>query len=341
MRGFWTIVKICIALAFLAVISTEHPFDVSTFTGHSQKMTGLSEKSTITPMGTEDIDTEAEAAVLMDADTGNVLWERNAQEPLPPASMSKMMTMYLVLESLENGEFDLEDHVEISENAAGTGGASIYLRENSSMEVADLFQAMSLASANDAAVALAEHTAGSEDNFIERMNEKADEFGLSAHANFMNASGLPHENLEFESRMTARDTAIVGYHLLADYPNITELTEQPSFTLSYENQEWANTNALIASEDAEDVEMGAEQVELDVEFESEDLLAGVDGLKTGYTRMGGYSFIGTAEQQDQRLIAVVMRTDSAEERFKETQKILKAGFDFVNEESLMAGDPRE
>ncbi|AXF54975.1 D-alanyl-D-alanine carboxypeptidase family protein [Salicibibacter kimchii] len=290
----------------------------------SEKHVGLAEKI-ITPMGSDDVYINAEAVVLLDGDTGNVLWQKNANEPLPPASMSKVMTMYLILEALENEEMDIEDDVDISEVAAGTGGASIYLREGSVLSVADLFQATAIASANDASVALAEYAAGSEEAFIDRMNEKARELGLSQDAHFINASGLPHETLNFESRMTALDTALLGYHLLHDYPDIIDLTKQPTLSLSYRNQILPNTNELLESKDV-DANIDGADVDQRTSFPE------VDGLKTGYTRGAGYSFIGTSEQHGKRLIAVVMRTDSSEARFEETQKILKAGFEHVHED---------
>lgn len=307
------------------VLSSSQIMEESVTEQLSKKNVGLAEKSSITPMGFNDVQTEAEAAVLLDGDTGDVLWQKNANEPLPPASMSKVMTMYLILESLEDGDMDIEDEVGISDVAAATGGASIYLREGSVLSVADLFQAMAIVSANDASVALAEYADGSEEAFIERMNEKASEIGLSQDANFINASGLPHETFDYESRMTALDTALLGYHLLHDYPDIVHLTKQPTLSLSYRNQVLPSTNTLLKSE-----EVGFNIDEPDIYQHPPH--PEVDGLKTGYTRGAGYSFIGTSEQHGQRLIAVVMRTESDEARFEETQQILKAGFKHMHKD---------
>ncbi|QQK76143.1 D-alanyl-D-alanine carboxypeptidase [Salicibibacter cibarius] len=332
MRHFFrsTILVVILVVASLLLFSSEM-IQKTAMEDLSEKNVGLAERSVITPMGSEDVQTEAEAAVLLDGDTGNVLWQKNAYEPLPPASMSKVMTMYLILEALENEEMDIEDDVDISEVAEATGGASIYLREGSVLSVAELFQAMAIVSANDASVALAEYAAGSEEAFIERMNEKAGELGLSQDAHFINASGLPHETLDFESRMTALDTAVLGYHLIHDYPDIINLTKQPTLSLSYRNQVLPNTNELLASEEA-DADIDPPDVDQHLN------LPEVDGLKTGYTRGAGYSFIGTSEENGKRLIAVVMRADSVEGRFEETQEILKAGFEHVHKDLRAEGE---
>ncbi|QQK80004.1 D-alanyl-D-alanine carboxypeptidase [Salicibibacter cibi] len=323
MRHFFRVIILVAIFAASSLFLFSSQMIEETATELSEKNGGSVKRSLITPMGSNAVQTEAEAAILLDGDTGNVLWQKNATEPLPPASMSKVMTMYLILESLENEEMDVEDDVNISEVAEATGGASIYLQEGSVLSVADLFQAIAIVSANDASVALAEYVAGSEEAFIERMNEKARELGMSQDANFINASGMPHETFNYESKMTALDTALLGYHLLHDYPDIISLTKQPTLSLSYRNQVLPNTNELLASEEVETT-IDGKDIDQSSNFPE------VDGLKTGYTRGAGYSFIGTSEQHGKRLIAVVMRTDSVEDRFEETQKILKAGFEHVH-----------
>ncbi|EZH67458.1 hypothetical protein DH09_05885 [Bacillaceae bacterium JMAK1] len=322
----------------------------ATSEGLGNKYVSAYEKSTISKIPTSELaEVQAEAAIVVDVNTGQMLWQKNAREPFAPASMSKIMTMYLVLEAIEEGDVDREEVVTISEEAAETGGSTMFLQEGSEWTVSDLFVSMALASANDASVALAEHLASDEEGFVRKMNEKAVDFGLSSHANFVNSHGLPQPKTREESTLTAYDTALIGFHLIQDYPEVIELTQKPYFTLSFSNQQFYNTNQLLDRQ-VEIEEMNDSLHQLEDEDERQELeeqlllmdegLQGMDGLKTGYTNRAGYSFIGTAERGEQRLLSVVMKTDSNQSRFQATKTLLEAGFDYypVNRVAVNDGD---
>ncbi|GAJ99912.1 D-alanyl-D-alanine carboxypeptidase family protein [Geomicrobium sp. JCM 19055] len=340
--------RLTIALSLLLCVSLFMSNDVTaTSKGLGNKYVSAYEKSTISKIPTTELDeVQAEAAIVVDVNTGQLLWQKNAREPLAPASMSKIMTMYLVLEAIEDGEVNRDDVVTISEEAAETGGSTMFLQEGAEWTVKDLFVSMALASANDASVALAEHLASDEKSFVKKMNEKAVEFGLSSHANFVNSHGLPQPKTREESTLTAYDTALIGYHLIQDYPEVIELTEKPQFTLSFSNQQFYNTNQLLDRQ-VEIEQLNDSLQQLEDEEERQELedqlllmdegLQGMDGLKTGYTNRAGYSFIGTAERGGQRLLSVVMKTDSNRSRFQATETLLEAGLIIILQiESLRA-----
>jgi D-alanyl-D-alanine carboxypeptidase len=248
----------------------------------------------------------AQAALLIDASTGEVLYEKNTDTPLAVASMSKMMTEYLVLEQLHQGRLKWEDEVAITDYAANTDGVRIKLHAGEQVTVQDLYAAMLIPSANNAAVALAEHIAGSEEQFTARMNEKGQELGL-ANSNFINATGLTEGNQA--STMTAKDLAKLAQALLRDFPEVLETTSLPTYTLGFSGERIQSTNHMLLKQD------------LAVE--------GLDGLKTGYTNKAGYCFTGTASRDGRRFITVVMGTSDSDERFVETQKLFALGFHSV------------
>jgi D-alanyl-D-alanine carboxypeptidase len=248
----------------------------------------------------------AQAALLIDASTGEVLYEKNTDTPLATASMSKMMTEYLVLEQLHQGRLKWEDKVAITDYAANTDGVRIKLHAGEQVTVQDLYAAMLIPSANNAAVALAEHIAGSEEQFTARMNEKGLELGL-ANSDFINATGLTEGNQA--STMTAKDLAKLAQALLRDFPEVLETTSLPTYTLGFSGERIQSTNHMLLKQD------------LAVE--------GLDGLKTGYTNKAGYCFTGTASREGRRFITVVMGTSDSDERFVETQKLFALGFHSV------------
>ncbi|OPA73987.1 D-alanyl-D-alanine carboxypeptidase [Paenibacillus selenitireducens] len=248
----------------------------------------------------------AQAALLIDASTGEVFYEKNADTPLAAASMSKMMTEYLVLEQLHQGRLKWEDEVAITDYAANTDGVRIQLHAGEQVTVQDLYAAMLIPSANNAAVALAEHIAGSEAQFTARMNEKGQELGLE-NSNFINATGLTEGNQA--STMTAKDLSKLAQALLRDFPEVLETTSLPTYTLGFSGERIQSTNHMLLKQD------------LAVE--------GLDGLKTGYTNKAGYCFTGTASRDGRRFITVVMGTSDSDERFVETQKLFALGFHTV------------
>lgn len=266
----------------------------------------------------KDPNINAKSAVLMNADTGEILYQKNEDVPLAAASMSKMMTQYLVLEQIEAGLLDWKEQVVISSRSVDSGGVKIDVELGDTLSVRDLFIATTVASANNAAVALAEHIAGSEEGFTKLMNEKAIEMDLSNATHFVNATGLENEQLDdAETQMSALDVATLSYHLLNDFPEVLEMTSLSRYQLNYDDMVLYSTNEML-------------------ETYSPFYFEGVDGLKTGFTDEAGYCFAGTAQHGDTRLISVVMGTEDDEQRFIETKTLLSFGFNKFQLPSLRA-----
>jgi serine-type D-Ala-D-Ala carboxypeptidase (penicillin-binding protein 5/6) len=237
----------------------------------------------------------AESWFLMDADSGRVLVEHNADERLPPASLTKLMTAYLVERELDRGNISLEDIVPISEDAWRTGGSKMFIEVDTGVPVKDLLYGIIIASGNDASVAMAEHLAGGERPFADLMNQHATRLGLE-NTNFVNATGLPGE----EHYSSARDMALLAQHIIQDYPDHYAIYAEKEFT--YNDIRQPNRNRLLWRDPT------------------------VDGLKTGWTNEAGYGLVASAKRDDMRLISVVMGTESEEARAQETQKLLSYGF---------------
>lgn len=230
---------------------------------------------------------DAKSAILIERDTGKILYKKNADEKLPPASMTKIMTLLLIMEQLDQGKLKLDETIRISERAASMGGSQIFLEAGEEMSVEDLLKGIAVASGNDASVALAERIAGSEEAFVKRMNKKAKELNLK-HTHFENTTGLPAEN----HYSTAHDMAMMAKELLK-YESITDYTSiyEDYLRKGTEDEFWlVNTNKLVK------------------------FYPGVDGLKTGFTNKAKYCLTATAEKQGMRVIAVVMGADTPKER---------------------------
>jgi D-alanyl-D-alanine carboxypeptidase len=259
-----------------------------------------------------ELDLKVESAVLMDADTGKLLYLSNAQEPLPPASMSKMMTEVLVLDRLKAGQLSWRDQVVVSSYAANVGGAGMGLFAGQTITAKLLFDAMAIHSANDAAIALAEFIGGSEANFVMKMNEKAQKIGLSKDTHFANATGLSSIDLDSYSMaaadgdtvMTAKDVALLARYLIETHPEVLNVTKRVS-AAGGKNTDLQTTNEMLPGQ-----RFGTE---------------GNEGLKTGYTERAGYCFTGATVVDGRRYITVVMGTSSPEARFEETKKLLAYG----------------
>ncbi|WP_259391355.1 D-alanyl-D-alanine carboxypeptidase family protein [Paenibacillus sp. 1011MAR3C5] len=262
------------------------------------------------------------SAILIDATTGEVIFEKNANEPLPPASMSKMMTEILVLDAVARGEARWSDIATASSYAAAVPGARMGLIEGQEVSVRELFDAMTIHSANDAAVALAEHLADSEEAFVALMNKKAASIGLSHGAVFGNASGLSKSDIApyngsahaRDTLLTAKDTAVIAGHLIGKYPEVLAVTSRGSVSVSTQRQTLASTNLMLT----------------DKPF----AYPGNDGLKTGYTPAAGYCFTGTVKQDGTRLISVIMGADNIDSRFLETIKLYEYGFEVKGKSGL-------
>jgi len=242
------------------------------------------------------LDIKAKSAVLMEASTGKILFEQNSHERLRPASVTKVMTMLLIMEALDSNKISLDDMVVCSEYAASMGGSQIYLEPGEQMSVHDLLKAIAVASANDASVAMAEHISGSEQAFVAAMNEKAKQLGMN-DTNFVNCNGLDTDG----HYTSAYDLAIVSRELLK-HPKIFDYTT--IWTDSLRNGEWslANTNKLIR------------------------FYTGANGLKTGSTSKALYCLSATAKRDDMQLIATVMASPTSKDRFADATKLLDFGF---------------
>ncbi len=281
-----------------------------------------------------DLNLEVSSAILMEASTGEILYEINADEALPPASMAKMMTEYLVLESIQLGKMNWEDLVTTSENASDVIGSGQLLAQGEKLSVLKMFEAMSIYSANDASVALAEYVGGTEENFAKMMNMKAKQMGMSSQTNFINATGLSRidmgkympKEVMGETMLSARDLAILARNLLNQHSEILQFTQIPSKKLR-ETDKTAMVNWNWMLENNKDV----------VNFKKY-VYAGLDGLKTGHTTEAGYCFTGTAQRDGLRLISVIMGTDTEPERFEETRKILDYGFNNFEIRTIIAGN---
>lgn len=268
------------------------------------------------------VDIDAESAILVDASTGEILYEKNADIALPPASMTKMMTEYLVLEAIEKGIISWDTKTEISQYAydisANNSFSGVGLRLDHEYTVKELYDAMAIYSDNATSIALAELIAGSEGEFVKMMNAKAEEMGLP-EAKFVNSTGLHNSSLgdnypegtdpNADNLMSARSSALLAYHLVNDYPEVLEVSSIP--TKEFEGHTMINYNWMLPG-------MPGHLAQFSYE--------GLDGLKTGWTSLAGYCFTGTAERNGTRLISVVMRTDSEADRFNETRKLMDYGF---------------
>ena len=243
--------------------------------------------------------TSAKSSILMEYSTGKILYENNSKERLAPASMTKIMSMLLIMEKIDNGLLKLDDDVIISENAAKMGGSQIFLSANSKMKVNELLKGVAIASGNDAVVALAEKTYGSVDKFVAKMNEKANELGL-INTQFKNPHGLDedgHYSCSYDMAIMARE--LIKHESILNYTKIYEeyLTKEDG------SKTWlVNTNKLVRFYD------------------------GVDGLKTGYTTNAMYCLVATAKKEDLRFITVVMGEPDNDTRTKDTANLLNYAF---------------
>ncbi len=263
------------------------------------------------------LDINAKAAILVDAKTGQILYSQNIDQALPPASMTKMMTEYLILDAIHSGKISYDDVVTASNYTywmGEHGGSRVFLGLGEKHTVKELMKAMAIYSANDATVNLAEYVGGSEANFVDMMNKKAKEFDMT-QTHFLTSTGFPADELgkytpngPGDHVMSARDTATLAWHLINDYPEILNFTSTPylDFKETFKNR--PNWNWMLPG------------LVKDLEY------PGVDGLKTGFTEESGYNFTGTAKRNNVRLISVVFGTSSKEERFLETKKLFDYGF---------------
>ena len=268
--------------------------------------------TSISPVGAEEenkqqLAEDAKAALLLERDSGKVLFEKNADEQLPPASMTKVMTLLLVMEALENEVISLDEEITISENAASMGGSQVFLAAGEEMKIEDLIKAVAIASGNDASVALAERIAGSETSFVQMMNEKAKQLKLE-NTHFENASGLPGKN----HYSTAYDMGIIAKELLK-YEEIVHYTSiyEDYLRKGEENEFWlVNTNKLVHFSPY------------------------IDGLKTGYTEEAQYCLTATAKKDDMRVVSVIMGAEDTKSRNAMTMNLIDFAFNQYDSEKI-------
>lgn len=249
------------------------------------------------------LDITSKSAVLIEGSTGAILYEQNKDEKLRPASITKVMTLLLIFEALEDGKIALTDEVSVSEHAASMGGSQVFLEPNEKQTVDTMIKCISISSANDAAVAMAEYIAGSEEEFVVRMNERAKELGME-NSNFVNCCGLDVDN----HYSSAYDVALMSRELVVKHPEISKYTTIWMDTITHVTKKGesefglSNTNKLVRTYD------------------------GITGLKTGSTSMAKYCLSATAKKNGMDLIGVVMGAPDHKIRFNEAAKLLDYGF---------------
>jgi D-alanyl-D-alanine carboxypeptidase (penicillin-binding protein 5/6) len=274
--------------------------------------------ATIAALSTGDIgaraqstDTAAEFAILMDADTGAILFEKNAAVPTAPASMSKLMTLYMVFERLRDGSLTLEDTFPVSEKAWRMGGSKMFVGVNTRIKIDDLLHGIIVQSGNDACIVVAEGLASSEEAFAEAMTRRARDMGLTA-STFRNSTGWPDP----EHLMSVRDIALLSRRIIREFPQFYSYFHQTEFT--YNGIRQGNRNPLLYGYN------------------------GADGLKTGHTEQSGYGLAASAVRGDRRLILVVNGLESVNARAQETERLLDWGFrEFGNYALFRAGETVE
>jgi D-alanyl-D-alanine carboxypeptidase (penicillin-binding protein 5/6) len=261
-----------------------------------------------TPLGP--LDTAARWAVIQDFNTGATLLEKDADAPMPPSSMTKLMTMYIVYSLLKSGRLQLTQELPVTERAWRMGGSKMFVQIGSQVKVEDLIRGVIVQSGNDACIVFAEAIAGSEEQFAELMNQKAKELGLE-HSNFRNATGWPDP----EQRMSARDIANLARRLIQDFPEFYKYDDEKTF--KYNNIEQQNRNPLVQKGLA-------------------------DGLKTGHTDEGGYGLVASAERSGRRVVMVVNGLTSMHQRAEESERLLEWSFrEFEDVTLFTAGDTVE
>lgn len=248
---------------------------------------------------TEDLAPNATSAIMIEASTGEILFRKNENEKLAPASMTKMMSMLLIMEEIEKGNLNWDEEITASANASSMGGSQIFLEAGEKMTVTDMLKGIAIASGNDATVAMAERIAGNEEAFVNRMNKRVQELGLK-NTNFVTATGLDADN----HYSSAYDMALIAKELVK-HEKILEFTGTYEDYLRKDSSSpfWlVNTNRLVR------------------------FYSGVDGLKTGFTNTAGYCLTATAKKDDMRLITVVMNEPDTAKRSSDTTKMLDYGF---------------
>ena len=288
-------------------LNTENNSNTTNTTLSSPNTTNVSSSDV---ENTDTLNLESESAILIEQSTGKVLYSKNEHEQLRPASVTKVMSILLIMEAIDNGQIALTDSVPCSENAASMGGSQIWLDPRETLSVDEMLKAICVALANDCVVAMAEYIAGSEENFVQMMNDRAKELGMN-DTTFKNCHGLDEDGHVTSSY----DISLMSRELLLNHPDITKYTTIWMEDLRDGKSQLANTNKLIKN------------------------YKGATGLKTGSTGLALYNLSASATRDDLSLIAVIMRAPSTKVRFAEAEKLLDYGFNnFVYKEFARQGD---
>ena len=253
------------------------------------------------PAKAAELEVEAKSALLMDVATGTVLFAQNEHEALAPASVTKVMTILLIMEAIDSGKIGWGDSVTASESAAAKGGSQVYLKVGETMSVEEMVKSIAVSSANDCACAMAEHLAGSENAFVEQMNSRAKELGM-ADTHFVNCTGLDDAEDAVSHKTSAYDIALMSRELLKNHPDITKFTTIWMDTIRNGEFGLSNTNKMVR------------------------FYNGCTGLKTGFTRGAGYCLSASAQREGLELIAVVMGCETSQKRFAACKQMLDYGF---------------
>lgn len=288
-----------IILLFLSLISFIYIFN---FSPVAEKEVRAEEKT----VSGSAVDVSAVSAVLLEGSTGEIIFEKDKDKELVPASITKIMTLNLIFEALDSKKISLEDSVTVSEYAASMGGSQVFLEPNETQTVNDMIKCITIASANDAAVAMAEKIAGSEEAFVQKMNEKAKELGM-VHTNFKNCTGLD-DDIQSGHYSSAYDVALMSRELITKHPEIS-------------NYSTVWMDKIIHKTKKGDSEFGLTNTNKLVRFYD-----GITGLKTGSTSKAKYCLSATAKRNDMDLIAVIMAAPDHKKRFSEAQSLLDYGF---------------
>lgn len=308
--SFMVILLLCLWIPFVDCEETT-PSNSNQEEGTTGDSTNQSENSSTQTDVSLNLASNAKSAIMLEASTGKIIYEKNSEEKLPMASMTKMMTLLLIMENIEDGNLKWDEMITASEHAASMGGSQIFLEVGEQMSVEDMVKGICIGSGNDAAVAMAERIGGTEENFVKMMNEKASKLGLK-NTHFENSCGLDSDN----HYSSAHDMAIIAKELVR-HEKILEYTGtyEDYLRKNTDNSFWlVNTNKLVR------------------------YYQGVDGLKTGYTSTAGYCITTTAKRNNLRLITVVMGEPSSSIRNSETTAMLDYGFNTYQIDIILSKD---
>ncbi len=294
-----------LALGPIPALAQKHPTAAAGHGGKKSKDPASAGSPADTPLGS--VDTTARWVYGMDFDTGAMLMNKQGDDEMPPSSMTKLMTMYLVYERLKQGRLKLDDELPVSEKAWRMQGSKMFVALGSSVKVEDLVRGVIVQSGNDAAIVLAEAIGGSEEGFVELMNKKAQELGLT-HSAFKNCTGWPDP----DQHMSARDIAVLAGHIIQDFPDYYHYDAEKSF--KYNGIDQGNRNPMVQRGTA-------------------------DGLKTGHTEAGGYGLVASSKRNNRRVILVLNGMNTMHERAEESERLMDwLFFNFEDVTLYSAGD---